>query len=58
MPDTNVPSKPTSVTDCLALEIKYAKCVKIAFIAGPVEDCSLSFKSFAECNNQHVTKDK
>ena len=58
MPDTTVPSKPPSETGCLVFEIKYAECIKQAFLHEPDVDCSSLFKSFAECNKQHVTKDK
>jgi hypothetical protein len=58
MPDANVPTTPPSETGCLVFEIKYAECIKRAFLAGPDVDCASLFKSFAECNKQHVTNHK
>lgn len=58
MPDATVPTKPPSETSCLVLEINYAECIKLAFLAEPDVDCTSLFKSFAECNKQHVTNSK
>ncbi len=58
MPDANDLAKPPSETGCLVFEIKYAECVKLAFLAEPDVDCISLFKSFAECNVQHVTNSK
>jgi hypothetical protein len=56
MPDAIVPTK--QPPDCLVFEIKYAECINLSFLGETDVDCSSLFKSFAECNKQHVTKDK